>query len=298
MICMVGLHDLVMYYVSPSCEHVLGWSPQEMLGKGPEVFVLDEDLPIVAEAQKRLFIHGRDELSPIIRMRKKNGAFAWIETNARIVKDEITGEPKSIVIVMRNITERKLREEELEVMAFRDSLTGLANRRLFDLVLEREWNRTLREGTEMSLILLDIDHFKQFNDHYGHLFGDDCLRAIARAIQNALARTLDLAARYGGEEIAIILPGTDAAGALQVAERLRTRIEALRIPHNWNSEGSGFVTASFGLATALARCGGTMKMPESLLLAADNALYKAKSNGRNRVETAHLLATHENGFSS
>ena len=292
MICMVGLEDLVMHYVSPSCEQVLGWTPQEMIGKGPDVFVLPEDIPIVAEAQKRLFTQGRDESAPIIRMRKKDGTFAWMETNARVVKDGKTGEPTGVVIVMRNITERKLREEELEAMALRDSLTGLANRRMFDQVLEREWNRTLREGSEMSLIMLDIDHFKQFNDQYGHLFGDDCLRAVAGAVRHAVDRAIDLVARYGGEEIAIILPGTDAAGALQVAEKVRAGIEALRIPHKENPEGAGFVTASFGVATSLARHGGTMMLQESLLLRADDALYRAKYMGRNRVETAHLLAPH------
>jgi len=289
MICMVGL-DLVMNYVSPSCHRILGWTPEEMCGKGPDAFVLPEDLPVVAAAHERLLVHGVDESPTTIRMRRKDGTFAWMDINARIAKDRESDEVNGIVITMRDATERKLQEEELETLAFRDSLTGLANRRSFDQVLEREWRRTLREGGQMSLILLDIDHFKQFNDQYGHIFGDDCLRAVAYAVRGAVGRATDVVARYGGEEIAIILSGTDSDGAIAVAENVRASVEALRLPHKGNL-ASEWVTASLGVATALARHGGTMKMPESLLLAADSALYKAKHEGRNRIAASHLLAS-------
>jgi diguanylate cyclase (GGDEF)-like protein len=137
--------------------------------------------------------------------------------------------------------------------------------------------------------LLDLDHFKQFNDAYGHQVGDDCLRTVAAALKGAV-RATDIAARYGGEELAAILPSTDSAGALDAAEKVRSAIEALRLTHPGNPEGRSWMTASVGAATALARCGGTMRMPESLLLAADTALYKAKREGRNRVECALLMA--------
>jgi len=170
-----------------------------------------------------------------------------------------------------------------------DALTGLGNRRAFDEALEREWKRTLREGTQMSLLLLDIDYFKQFNDLYGHQVGDDCLRAVASAAADAV-RATDIVARYGGEEIGIILPMTDMQGAAETAEKVRLAVVALRLTHKVNLEHGGHVTASIGAATALARHGGTMRMPESLLLSADNSLYKAKDHGRNRVETALLIA--------
>jgi diguanylate cyclase (GGDEF)-like protein len=170
-----------------------------------------------------------------------------------------------------------------------DGLTGLANRRAFDEALEREWKRTLREGTQVSLLLLDIDHFKRFNDLYGHQVGDDCLRAVAQAAVGAVRQT-DIVARYGGEEIAIILPQVDTRGAAEVAEKVRAAIEALRLPHAENPEGRDWLTVSIGAATALARYGGTMRMPESLLLAADHALYKAKHAGRNCVRTGLLIA--------
>jgi diguanylate cyclase (GGDEF)-like protein len=163
------------------------------------------------------------------------------------------------------------------------------NRRAFDQALDREWKRTLRESSEISLLLLDIDHFKLFNDRYGHMVGDDCLRAVATAVSGAV-RASDIVARYGGEEIAVILPSALLAGAVEVAEKVRSAVAALRLSHEDNLEGGGGLTVSVGVATALARAGGTMRMPESLLLAADNALYKAKHEGRNRVATSLLLA--------
>jgi diguanylate cyclase (GGDEF)-like protein len=213
----------------------------------------------------------------------------WTEVNARVIRDEVTGEALEFVLVMRDVTERKLLEEKLSKLAMTDGLTGVANRRAFDEALEREWKRTLRHGTQISLLLLDIDHFKQFNDQYGHQVGDDCLRAVAQAAAGAV-RATDMVARYGGEEIALILPQVDVAGARETAEKVRSVIAGLRVPHSENPEGGGWVTVSIGAATALARVGGTMRMPEGLLQAADHALYKAKHGGRNRVEGGMLLA--------
>jgi diguanylate cyclase (GGDEF)-like protein len=173
-------------------------------------------------------------------------------------------------------------------MAMKDGLTGLANRRSFDETLEREWSATSRDGTQMSLLLLDVDHFKLFNDSYGHQVGDDCLRAVAAAVVAAV-RPGDIVARYGGEEMAVILPRADAACAERVAEKVREAIVALALPHAARPQG-GTVTASIGVATAVACIGGTMRMPEALLASADTALYKAKSLGRNRVEAGLLLA--------
>jgi diguanylate cyclase (GGDEF)-like protein len=182
---------------------------------------------------------------------------------------------------------RKNLEAQLSALALTDGLTGLWNRRAFDETLKREWERTLREGAQLSLLLLDIDHFKEFNDQYGHQVGDDCLRTVAAAVKGAL-RASDIAARYGGEEIAVILPATDVADAVKVAEKMRSAIEALRLTHD--PKGGSHITASIGAATAVARQGGTMSVPQSLLLAADTAMYKAKNGGRNRVATALVFA--------
>jgi diguanylate cyclase (GGDEF)-like protein/PAS domain S-box-containing protein len=288
-ICRVGL-DMRFRYVSPSAFNVLGWKPEEMVGTGPEALVLAEDLPRLAAAAERNLRPGERSLPVTVRLRKRDGSVAWMETAATVVRDPITGEPSETVIVMRDVSERHALEEKLRALSLTDGLTGLANRRAFDENLKREWLRTLRDGSPISLLLLDLDRFKEFNDHYGHQVGDDCLRAVALAIRGSV-RATDLSARYGGEEMTVILPSTDTAGAVAAAEKVRSAIEALRIPHQANAQGGGWVTASIGAATALPRYGGTMTMPESLLLAADNALYKAKRDGRNCVATALLMAS-------
>jgi diguanylate cyclase (GGDEF)-like protein/PAS domain S-box-containing protein len=290
-ICRVGL-DMRFNYVSPSSFQVLGWTPEEMMAMQPFALIVPEDVPALAELAARNLRPGA-EASPITaRYRKKDGTIAWTEVSARVVRDPATEEPIETVIVIRDITERKRLEEKLSALALTDGLTGLANRRAFDQALDREWKRTLREGAQISLLLLDLDRFKGFNDRYGHQVGDDCLRAISTAVMQAV-RATDIAARYGGEEIAVILPSTDNAGAVEVAEKVRSAIRDLRITHEGNLEGGILVTASVGVATALARNGGSLRMPESLLLAADNAMYKAKHEGRNCVMTAVLLASKE-----
>jgi diguanylate cyclase (GGDEF)-like protein/PAS domain S-box-containing protein len=283
---------MTLRYASPSCERVLGWTPEEMVGASPLMLVYPEDIPLVEASAKRDLEGLGQEVPLTVRMVKKDGSLLWIENNPRLVRDAVTGEPVEWVLVMRDVSEYKLLEERLAAMAMTDGLTGIANRRAFDEALEREWRRTLREGSQMSLLLLDLDHFKALNDRHGHQVGDDCLRAVAAATVGAV-RATDIVARYGGEEIAVILPAADMAGAAETAEKVLLAIRELRLTHEDNPAGGGWLTASIGAATALARHGGTIKMPASLLLTADNALYKAKSAGRNRVETGMLIVPQE-----
>jgi diguanylate cyclase (GGDEF)-like protein/PAS domain S-box-containing protein len=290
-ICRSGV-DMKWRYVSPSSLEVLGWTPEEMIGMEAFALIYPEDLPGLVATATRNFAQGAEPDRAAVRMRKKDETLVWIEFTARVVRDPSTGEAIEAVVTMRDISERKALEEKLSTLALTDSLTGLANRRAFDENLDREWRRTLREGSQISLLLLDVDHFKEFNDRYGHQVGDDCLRAVASTLMGAV-RATDIAARYGGEEIAVILPSTNTAGAVEVAEKVRFAVEALQITHEANPDSVAVVTASVGVATALSRQGGTMRMPESLLLAADNALYKAKREGRNRVATALLVASRE-----
>jgi diguanylate cyclase (GGDEF)-like protein/PAS domain S-box-containing protein len=287
-ICRIGL-DRTIHYVSPSSLKAYGWDPAEGQGKTMEHFVLAEDMPKIIASIENALIPGTEQQTVTVRIRCKDGSIVWTEGNWRIIRDASTGDVIEFVIVLRDVTERKLLEDRLSAMAMTDGLTGLANRRAFDEALEREWKRTLREGTQVSLLLLDIDHFKRFNDLYGHQVGDDCLRAVAQAAAGAVRQT-DIVARYGGEEIAIILPLVDTPGAAEAAEKVRAAIEALRLTHAENPEGGDWLTVSIGAATALARHGGTIRMPESLLLAADNALYKAKHAGRNCVMAGLLIA--------
>jgi diguanylate cyclase (GGDEF)-like protein/PAS domain S-box-containing protein len=274
-------------YASPSIMQLLGIAPEEIIGKSHLSFVLPEDIPAI-EATVAQHATGQSDGTATFRMKRRDGTIVWVEGRGRKGVDPATGNAE-FVIVMRDITERKALETKLAMLASTDGLTGLANRRAFDEALEKEWRRAQRSGAELSLLLLDLDRFKSFNDHYGHQVGDDCLRTVAAAIGKTLRRAGDLAARYGGEEIAIILPATDSAGAIEIGSAMRTAIEALCIPHQHNIEGDQRVTVSIGVATALSRVGGSVQMPAALLQAADIALYKAKQNGRNRLETALLL---------
>lgn len=169
----------------------------------------------------------------------------------------------------------------LRRLATADGLTGLPNRRQFDERMEAEWQRARRSGTRLALLMIDIDHFKAFNDSVGHLAGDDCLRAVAVAIDSAMRRPGDLAARLGGEEFGCILPETEAAGALGVAERVQQAIARLRIGHPASPHGT--VSASIGIAVATPADGGK---PADLLKAADAQLYTAKRDGRARIAVA------------
>lgn len=163
-----------------------------------------------------------------------------------------------------------------------DGLTGVANRRQFDGCLESEWRRATRSQAPLSLLLLDVDCFKAFNDRYGHLAGDECLRRVASALADQTRRAPDLVARYGGEEFAVLLPETTSEGALALAESLRAAVEELRVPHD-GSLAASVVTVSIGCATRVPLAG---QQPESLVAWADRALYRAKRGGRNRVDAA------------
>ncbi|MDH7794297.1 MULTISPECIES: sensor domain-containing diguanylate cyclase [unclassified Beijerinckia] len=170
---------------------------------------------------------------------------------------------------------------QLEHLSLTDSLTGLANRRSFDLAFEREWARHHRERTPFSLLLIDIDHFKAYNDHYGHPAGDGTLSRVARIIETEARRQIDVAARYGGEEFALILPDTDADGACAVAERIRDALAQQQIQHSHGV--TGMLTLSIGVATV--DKADTNWDARKLLEAADLSLYEAKNAGRNCIAT-------------
>ncbi len=282
--------DMTFSYISPSAERMFRLPVSEVIGHPVREFVYPEDLPVIAAATARLVAGEVDSSTVTVRAIRGDGTLVWVEVTSRPIGDYALGQPGDRAVVMRDVTERRALEDHLTAMATKDGLTGLANRRSFDETLAREWRRTVREMTQMSLLLLDLDHFKGFNDAYGHLVGDDCLRAVAAALQSLPLGRGDLIARYGGEEIAIILALADAQRAVTVAEHARVVIEALALPHEATSSPGGVVTASIGAATAVVRTGGSAGMPHALLAAADRALYQAKAGGRNRVETALILA--------
>jgi diguanylate cyclase (GGDEF)-like protein len=197
--------------------------------------------------------------------------------------------PISTALAERRELEQSLyrARDELKGLAATDALTGLGNRRAFDEALDREWTRAIRYREPVSLALLDIDHFKRFNDHYGHKPGDECLAKVGQLLTETVFRPGDMIARYGGEEFAIVLPGTSAEGALQVAERVRQIIEH----QGWRHVGSpeGCITVSVGVATIEPT---PRQAKTTLFEQADAALYKAKAQGRNRVECARPISAH------
>ena len=172
----------------------------------------------------------------------------------------------------------------LQKLSSQDGLTGIANRRSFDEILHKEWNRAMRSEKTVGLIMLDIDFFKLYNDHYGHQGGDDCLKKVAKGLELSLHRETDFLARYGGEEFAGVLPDTDLNGAIKVAEEMRLAITDLRLEHA-KSKVSDIVSVSLGVSAVVPLQGTD---PEILIAAADQALYKAKEDGRDRVKSGQV----------
>lgn len=209
-----------------------------------------------------------DQLEVVARIRAHSRTYL-----AQQQRDEAYRELRDLQV------ELEKKNSELQRLSSLDGLTGIANRRRFDEYLEQEWLRAARDGKRLALILIDIDHFKAYNDNYGHQGGDACLRRVARMLDGELKRAADVAARYGGEEFVIVLPDTDSQGAGIIAEKLRSTVEALQIEHT-DSKTARYVTISLGVSSTLPRDGG---IPAALIEMADEALYKAKENGRNRV---------------
>ncbi|HEV2593795.1 MAG TPA: sensor domain-containing diguanylate cyclase [Sphingomicrobium sp.] len=188
-------------------------------------------------------------------------------------------------LFVRELQRRRNAEQQEAIRARRDGLTELTNRRGFDEALVHEWTRATRSGTPLSVAMIDVDRFKDFNDEYGHLEGDRILKAVAGAIASACQRPQDVVARYGGEEIAALLPGTDQQGATVVGERIAAFVRALKIPHRCSAHG--IVTVSVGLATLTTI---RNERPDCLIRLADTALYYAKNTGRNKVSASNVTS--------
>src|SRR5471032_540079 len=189
------------------------------------------------------------------------------------------GKLVAVAETLRDVTDEKRAQVALKQLATRDGLTDLANRRCFDDTLHAEWQRALRQDQPLSLLMVDVDNFKQCNDSHGHVKGDQCLRKVAGAVSGEM-RANDLVARYGGEEFAVILPNQTLKGAAIVAERIRLRVERLQLPRGTSGDSRATVTVSIGAATSLPGPGTELGQ---LIHTADSALYRAKHLGRNRI---------------
>ena len=278
--------DFTRTYVSPSCKRLLGFEPEELIGRAARGIVHPDDWPLLDVTLNAPLRSGADDSCATYRASRKDGGEIWLESSSRRLPDG-----SGFVVVTRDVSERKRFEaalEEanarLEVHAHQDALTGLANRRVFNEALHTDWARSRRERNSISLILADIDFFKDYNDTLGHQAGDDCLRLVGKALASVRSRPGDIVARYGGEEFAAILPSTDLAGAEAVGERMLQAVRSLRIPHPKNP--SLIVTVSVGVAYS-EMLPINARSPDGLLQTADNALYQAKRGGRNTIRMSY-----------
>ena len=282
--------DERLRYVSPSSTRVVGWRANQLIGTPSLAGVHPEDLPHVRAVVDALKRGDKEEARITYRNAHRKKSEIWLESTLRVTR-KVDGGVDGVVAISRDITEQKKLENRLEVLATEDSLTGLANRRRFDQCLKEEWARAYRNRSSLGLLMIDVDHFKAYNDEYGHPAGDACLSAIAKVLAAEAQRRGDLAARYGGEEFVMLLPNTDATGCARIGERIRQAIRKAGLVHSSNPS-SGRVTASIGGAVCrpvLERTAGSA----SLIEAADRALYAAKQAGRDRMvmsgEVANLL---------
>ncbi len=257
----------------------------------PDLILLDIQMPSMDgyEVCRRLRDNEHTRDIPIIFVTAKTDTSEEIRGLELGAVDYITKpfHPLIVRIRLKNHLELKQQRDLLNRLSSLDGLTGIANRRFFDRFLAQEWSRTIRSNEEISLIMLDVDHFKSYNDNYGHIAGDDCLKAISQALTAVVSRSTDLVARYGGEEFICVLSSTGLDGTANVAEKLRASVEALAIPHAY-SDTKPVVTISVGGATA--KPGLTELLPADLLVAADQQLYLAKNSGRNQVRSGACQA--------
>jgi diguanylate cyclase (GGDEF)-like protein/PAS domain S-box-containing protein len=275
-------------YYSPRWFTMLGYQ----YGEFPETLetwrtlTYPDDMPLLDDALKT---HSRGEQKAFnieIRMLSEPGQWKWLQVRGRTVESESDGKAIRIVGTLIDVSKYKQVEaalqkanDELQRLAALDDLTQIANRRRFDSRLNQEWRRSQREKESLAVIICDIDYFKDYNDTYGHLQGDKTLYAVAQTINATLKRPTDLAARFGGEEFAMILPNTDIEGARCVAEGVKTVVETLDIEHK-TSKVKPYITLSFGVATIIP---AAEMSPKVLIEKADWALYRAKSRGRNQI---------------
>jgi diguanylate cyclase (GGDEF)-like protein/PAS domain S-box-containing protein len=275
----------VYEFMSPSCTQLLGYTQNEIENQNMFAFIHPEEMEEIAKTFAEAKSH-IDFASLTHRYKKKDGSFLWLETNARTIRN-INQELEGVVTVSRDISKRMEKEEKLlktnemlQYLSNYDPLTDIPNRRYFEQTLKDEWNRTMRQSLPLSLLMIDIDNFKKYNDSYGHQAGDICIQQIAKGIKMTLKRPGDFVARFGGEEFVVLLPETDLKGAQYIGESLLSTMKKLQIPTEV-SEISNYVTLSIGCATLVP---SAQHKPDDLIKQADKNLYTAKEAGKNQVK--------------
>ncbi|MEC5398685.1 sensor domain-containing diguanylate cyclase [Uliginosibacterium sp. H1] len=272
-------------YIGPQIEPLLGWTAESWVSAQDwAARIHEEDRERVVNFCIGQSKQGVDHEADY-RALTADGRYVWIRDVVHVLRNE-AGETEALVGFMFDISERKKTEEalvalqrRLEEYSFKDGLTGVANRRMFDTVLAREWSQAQRSQQALSLILLDIDFFKQYNDHYGHVQGDECLKQVATALAGAAVRPRDFLARFGGEEFVFVLPETDETGARMIAERCRTLVQQQQIVHARSTVGP-FLTISLGVGTVVPE---QAERAVDFVARVDQWLYRAKQGGRDRI---------------
>jgi diguanylate cyclase (GGDEF)-like protein/PAS domain S-box-containing protein len=273
----------VREYVSPSSTEILGLTPEQLVGRSVYGGMDDETAAQVRQAAERIRA-GSTQEKFVTRHVKPSGEEVWLETALSKLPETRDQPATRVVAITRDVSRHKRMQDELDTLAHTDELTRLANRRFFNQRFEDLMQRARRMPSPLTLLMIDADRFKLFNDSYGHAAGDDCLRQIAGVVRDCVRRPGDVAARYGGEELSVLLADTDAAQASAVAEAIRAKVEALGLPHGANAP-MDHVTVSIGAASFDPQIAPAMTA-QALFAQADDALYRAKASGRNRVVNA------------
>ncbi len=267
---------------------MLGYAPEEMIGHiGVDIVHPDDLLEILPSLDRRTELREVDMFRVEVRCARKDGGLIWTDLSASGLRGP-EGALDAIILVAVDVTETKRVQAELAALSRRDSLTDLANRRAFEEVLEREWRRSLRTGRSVGIVMCDVDRFKTYNDEYGHLAGDECLKQLADVLRQCFRDGVDLAARWGGEEFAVIVVETDAEEMAECSERLRARVEEVALPRP--GQTPDHVTVSVG---AVALPADPSLEASVLTAAADAALYQSKREGRNRVTIGSVAVAEE-----
>lgn len=271
--------SLRLRYVNPAIERLTGKPREWFIGKTPAERELPPEEVLLREATLRDVFESGEER--VVEHRNPSTTGERIFQTRLVPEFGPAGKVESVLVVERDIDDLKRAQEALEQLTLLDPLTGVANRRFLERFVGREWLREARQRLPIAAIMIDIDHFKDYNDHYGHAQGDECLRKVSQALRGSLHRPADILVRYGGEEFIVLLPESDLGVARDVAERLRQAVEGMRLAHPASPIGE-HVTVSLGVAAVQPHEGEF----EHLLVAADAALYRAKERGRNRVEAS------------
>lgn len=264
-------------YANPACDRYLGYQPEDLVGRPLADLLERGDAREPGSCAgcvgvKELGGHGTRE----VLIRHRDGGLRAMD----LTMTPMHAADGLFVALLHDISHHKQSEDALQRAAMLDPLTNLANRRHFDAFLDKEWQRAIRNAQPLSLVVLDVDHFKLYNDTLGHAAGDACLQQVARALQDHAARPTDLAARYGGEEFVLLFAATPFDAATRLAGMIRAAVEALQVP-NPRSPTSPWITVSVGVATIVPT---QLDEIENLFVCADRAMYAAKAGGRNRVQ--------------